>query len=115
MDNKVLGDYANKEFIVDGLTENKTYYFSAFPYSVTGVYNTSGNTANRQTAIPVGTKVYGIKRSVSASSPAWTRTDDAVGFTATGSIGTTAGSSSFNNCMPWKGNTFHRGCYGQDS
>ncbi len=47
--------------------------------------------------------VYGIRRNVEAASPDWTRTDDAVGFTATASVGTVAGSSSFDNCYPWNG------------
>ena len=50
-------------------------------------------------------KIYGISRNVSSSSPAWARTDDAVGFTATASVGTTAGSSDFDNCAPWSGMT----------
>lgn len=48
-------------------------------------------------------KIYGISRDITKSSPAWTRTDDAVGFTAIASVGTVAGSSSFDNCMPWSG------------
>ena len=48
-------------------------------------------------------KVYGIKRSLSSSSPAWTRTDASANFTATASVGTSAGSSDFDNCYPWSG------------
>lgn len=48
-------------------------------------------------------RIYGIKRNVANSSPTWTRTDQAVGMTATASVGTKAGSSSFDSCMPWKG------------
>ena len=50
-------------------------------------------------------KIYGISRNVTSSSPAWARTDDAVGLTATASVGTTAGSSDFDNCAPWSGMT----------
>lgn len=46
-------------------------------------------------------KIYGISRTVSSSSVAWNRTDDSVGKTATASVGTTAGASSFNTCYPW--------------
>lgn len=46
-------------------------------------------------------KIYGISRDITASSPAWARTDDAVGMTATASVGTTAGASSFDSCYPW--------------
>lgn len=48
-------------------------------------------------------KVFGISRDITKSSPSWARTDDAVGFTATASVGTVAGSSSFDNCYPWNG------------
>ena len=48
-------------------------------------------------------KIYGISRDITKSSPTWSRTDDAVGFTATASVGTVAGSSSFDSCMPWSG------------
>ena len=49
------------------------------------------------------TKIYGISRDITNSSPVWARTDKAVGFTATASVGTAAGSSSFDNCYPWSG------------
>lgn len=48
------------------------------------------------------TKIYGISRDITNSSPLWTRTDNAVGFNATASFGTTAGTSNFNNIYPWK-------------
>lgn len=48
-------------------------------------------------------QIYGISRDITNSSPAWARTDNAVGFTATASVGTAAGSSSFDNCYPWSG------------
>jgi hypothetical protein len=267
VDNKVLGKYASDPFLVEGLTEGKEYFFSAFPYSTQGVYNLSSNAANRASASPadgeqvvvnisiddatgfgsvtvtcvdetdstntksvtltsssrtakftvaighkyhveygaedgyskpdnttsktsvagatstytgnyyyftatinvtypagatvtcscgstsytastttgsctfkvhsVGTwtvkmtsgsdtasaqvtittsgqtesvtlslvKIYGISRDITSSSPAWARTDDAVGLTATASVGTTAGSSDFDNCYPWSGMT----------
>lgn len=46
-------------------------------------------------------KVYSISRDITASSPAWTREDAAVGMTATASVGTAAGTSSFDSCYPW--------------
>lgn len=49
-------------------------------------------------------KIYGVKRLLSDNNPKWERTDNAVGLTATASIGTeTVGYSDFNNIMPWKG------------
>ena len=48
-------------------------------------------------------KIYGISRDKTASSPVWARTDEAVGMTATASVGTTAGASDFDNCYPWSG------------
>ena len=48
-------------------------------------------------------KIFGISRDKSASSPAWARTDMAVGMTATASVGTSAGQSDFDDFMPWAG------------
>lgn len=50
-----------------------------------------------------GAKIYGISRDITSSSPVWTRTDMAIGMTATASIGTVAGYSDFDKVMPWKG------------
>lgn len=47
--------------------------------------------------------IFGISRGVTSSSPLWTRTDDAVGMTATASVGSTAGTSDFSNFYPWSG------------
>lgn len=47
VDNSELGKYSSGGFTVEGLTESGTYYFSAFPYSVQGVFNLSSNEANR--------------------------------------------------------------------
>ncbi len=46
-------------------------------------------------------QIYGISRDITASSPEWTRTDNAVGMTATASRGTVAGSSDFDRAYPW--------------
>lgn len=48
-------------------------------------------------------QIYGISRDITAASPAWARTDSAIGKTATAAVGTAAGSSDFNNCYPWSG------------
>lgn len=47
--------------------------------------------------------VYGVARDTSLTSPDWERTDEAVGMSAAPSVGTAAGSSDFDGCMPWKG------------
>jgi len=41
--------------------------------------------------------IFGITRDSNNSSPVWTRTDDAVGYTATASLGGVPGYSSFDN------------------
>lgn len=46
-------------------------------------------------------EVYGIARDITASSPEWVRTDGAMTFSATASIGTVAGASDFDNIYPW--------------
>lgn len=47
------------------------------------------------------TDIFGIARDITASSPEWVRTDGAVAFKATASVGTMAGESSFDNIYPW--------------
>lgn len=47
--------------------------------------------------------IFGIQRDITSSSPEWTRTDDSANFTATASVGTIAGSSDFDNYLPWSG------------
>ena len=47
------------------------------------------------------TDVYGIARDITASSPEWVRTDGAMTFSATASVGTVAGASDFDNIYPW--------------
>lgn len=47
--------------------------------------------------------VFGIRRSLSTNSTLWERTDNSTWFTATASIGTSAGYSDFNRYMPWSG------------
>lgn len=48
-------------------------------------------------------KIYGISRDITSPSPEWSREDDAVGMTATASVGTVAGHSDFDSCYPWSG------------
>lgn len=52
LDNKELGKYGNQNYVVNNLVSGKKYYFSAFPYSTQGVYNTSPSNENRQTGTP---------------------------------------------------------------
>ena len=80
-------------------------------WTITTILGSRSKTANViittdgqvETAEVFVAKIYGISRDITKSSPAWSRTDDAVGFTATASVGTVAGSSSFDSCMPWSG------------
>ncbi len=58
-------------------------------------------TINLQTAKPPRVKIYGIERDYTQPDPTWTRTDAAVGKTATVSVGDVAGHSDFDNCYPW--------------
>lgn len=64
--------------------------------------NESGSDTPTEPLEPTG-KIYGISRDITQENPSWTRTDDAVGLTATASVGTTAGHSDFDNILPWGG------------
>ena len=46
-------------------------------------------------------RVYGIVRDTEKQSTEWERTNDAVDFSATASVGTTPGSSDFDSAYPW--------------
>lgn len=48
-------------------------------------------------------KIYGVRRGTGVESPTWARTDEAVGMTATASVGTVSGRSDFDSCYPWSG------------
>lgn len=64
------------------------------------VIETNGQVVNIELSF---SQIFGITRDVTNSSPAWARTDKAVGMTATASVGTVAGHSDFDNYMPWSG------------
>lgn len=72
-----------------GLTNNTTYFYTAFPYSSNGVYNANGGNRiaeehpNRSQVTPRAYKLYGFKRAKTNSSPSSriTYTDQAVGLT----------------------------------
>lgn len=70
LDNKDLGKYQNEEYVVNNLTLGKTYYFSAFPYSVQGVYNLSSNENNRSSAAPVDGETANVTATIDVTYPA---------------------------------------------
>ncbi len=93
---------ATSGWLFDKLKEYGTYTITA----------TNGtDTVSEQVEFPEQSKsvdlsfvsIYGISRDITNSSPAWARTDKAVGMTATATVGTVAGNSDFNNCYPWSG------------
>ena len=57
VDNQELGAYEDTPFEVTGLVEGMDYYFTAFPYSNVGVYNESGNAANKGICSPASLEV----------------------------------------------------------
>ena len=90
-------------------------YIFAIPYAATWKVTATDGTDEAEESVTIANagesvnvtlnfvRIYGISRDITAASPAWARTDDAVGFTATASVGTSAGSSSFDDCYPWSG------------
>lgn len=67
LDNKVRGKYTTEGFVISGLTNDVTYYFSLFPYADTGATNT--NAANRISATPKAYTVYGFHINGNESDP----------------------------------------------
>lgn len=55
------------------------------------------NTIADNTGEKENSKIFGIRRSLSSTSPSWTRTDDSANFTVKASIGSDAGYSDFDN------------------
>lgn len=70
VDNADLGKYEADAFVLSGLVEGRTYYFTAFPYSAHGVYKISTSEENRSTAAPSDGEVVNITVDI----------DDATGF-----------------------------------
>ena len=88
---------------ITGLTNDTAYYFRAFPFNSYGRYNeeTQGNQA---TCTPVATQSYGVQWAFDNSSSALTRLGAAASFAAPSpAVGTGAGSSPFDACLPWSG------------
>ena len=93
-------------------SDGKALFKGLTPGTWTITMTKDGKTVAEELDIPVDytaellfTEIYGISRDITATSPAWARTDDAIGKTATATVGTTAGSSDFDNCYPWSGIT----------
>ena len=99
VDNQVRDAYNETGFEINGLTNGTTYYFALFPYSDTNVYNT--NEANRTSGTPQAYKIYGVKRSLTSSNPAWERIEDSVGLIANAQKGSTAVRNDFDSIYPW--------------
>src|SRR5574344_1478352 len=72
VDNRNLGAYEADPFVIENLTEGTTYYFSAFPYSVPGVFNLSSDASNRSSASPAAGEAVTVNVTV----------DDTTGFTS---------------------------------
>lgn len=97
--NTDIGKYNQEEYVVNGLSKDAIYYFTAFPFSTDNVYNMSQSDLNK---VKTNTMpIYGIQRDITSSSPYWTRTHFAKGLSATASEGTIAGHSDFDNIYPW--------------
>lgn len=67
-------------------------------------YHNKKPRASKPTPAPVVKTgvIYGVKRTYGSASTAWERTDDSANYTATASVGSTAGSSDFDNAYIYK-------------
>ena len=95
-----------------------SYTFNLSDYGTYTVACTNGTeTSNKQLTIDTDGQaetvrlayvtIYGVSRELTSTSTAWTRTDASVNFTATASVGTSAGASDFDACYPWSDMTRH--------
>lgn len=97
--NTDLGKYSQNEYVVNNLSNEAIYYFTAFPFSTDNAYNMSQSGSNRVKTNT--TPIYGIERDITSSSPYWTRTHFAKSLSATASDGYIPGHSDFDNIYPW--------------
>lgn len=74
----VRNQYVASGFVDRGLTNDSTYYYSAFPYTQDGRYDQKSDA----TATPMSTRIYGVKIDKTNSNPftAVSYTDNAIGF-----------------------------------
>ncbi|GAA0491358.1 hypothetical protein GCM10008986_16830 [Salinibacillus aidingensis] len=79
VDSSVRDQYATDGFVDTGLTNDTTYYYSAFPYTTEDVYDKKSDAQ----ATPQPYHIYGVAIDTTNSNPetAVTYTDDATGFT----------------------------------
>ena len=104
VDNGIRNQYETNGFTDTGLTNDTTYYYSAFPYTEEDIFDTKTDAQ----ATPKAFAVYGVKIDTTNSNPetAVTYTDNAVGFTpASGnngafSYGSWADKFPFNQIKP---------------
>ncbi len=90
----------------DGKATFKGLASGTWTVTMTDGTETATETATVGTEIAMSyTAIYGISRNITATSTLWARTDNAVGKTATASVGTVAGASDFDDCYPWSGIT----------
>lgn len=89
VDSGVRDQYATNGFIDSGLTNEITYYYSAFPYTDENAFDAKADVQ----ATPVSFKIYGVRIDKANSNPntSVTRTDDAVGMSV----------SDFDNVYPF--------------
>lgn len=102
----VVKAYANSDNIVRTVTSECSYSpASGTTLSSTGSFSSTITWRTKSTtqAYTVSAKIYGAEWA-GGSSSAWTRTDDASGFSApVAAVNNGIGSSPFDNIMPWSG------------
>ncbi|UGB31718.1 hypothetical protein [Metabacillus sp. B2-18] len=79
VDSGVRNQYTTSGFVDTGLTNDTTYYYSAFPYTDEDIFDKKSDAQ----ATPRAVQIYGVKIDTTNSNPATalTYTDNAIGFT----------------------------------
>ena len=102
MDDGTVITGAESGLIIENLTNDETYYFRAATHNQYG--RTNDDTAGQVvSATPVSATIWGVRRLITSSDPAWERTDAAASYPEpVAAIGNSAGSSPFDGARPWE-------------
>lgn len=95
VNNTIRGAYADTPFIDTGLLNGITYYYAAFCYSKTGVYQ--DNNFSIASAEPNQARIFGVRWNKNETTPYLERLYDSVGKSFAASVGWKPGHSDFDD------------------
>jgi hypothetical protein len=96
----VRNQYQSTPYVDTEVSNDVTYFYAAYAYTETGVVSEGANTEG---VTPKDANIYGVEWNGTETTK-WTRTDASAAFAdPEPAVNNGAGSSPFDNLMPWKG------------